>query len=205
MHPEALTEKGKEIFAKLPAFAEYYLAGGTALALHLGHRRSFDFDLFSSGSIPRELLLKVRRIFGAAVAAPSVNNPDELTVFVEGVKVTFLCYPFPLLTDVAWYEGMRLLSVRELAVTKAYTIGRRGTYKDYVDLYAILAGRHTSLEAIIDLAKQKYLDEFNARLFLEQMIYLDDIEDTDIFFLGMSISKDDIQAFFESCVRDFKL
>lgn len=205
MHPEALTEKGKELFSKLPAFAEYYLAGGTALALHLGHRQSFDFDLFSPDPIPRDLLSKVKRVFGAAAGAPSVNNPDELTVFIDGVKITFLYYPFPLLTDIVSYEGMRLLSIAELAATKAYTIGRRGTYKDYIDLYAIFAGRHASLEIIIDLARQKYGDEFNARLFLEQMIYLDDIDDTEISFLSEPVSKDILRAFFESCVRDFKL
>ncbi|MFY9463029.1 MAG: nucleotidyl transferase AbiEii/AbiGii toxin family protein [Candidatus Sungiibacteriota bacterium] len=203
MHPEALTEKGRVIFTKLSVFAEYYLAGGTALALYLGHRQSVDFDLFSPDPIPRDLLAKVKRVFG--VAAPSVNNPDELTVFIDGVKITFLHYPFPLVSDLVVYEGVRMLSILELAATKAYTIGRRGTYKDYVDLYEVLSGKHASLETIIDLAKQKYRDEFNARLFLEQLIYLDDTEDTGILFLGKSVSKGDMRIFFESCVRDFKL
>lgn len=205
MHPEALTGKGEAIFARLSSFPEYHLAGGAALALHLGHRQSFDFDLFSPSPIPRDLFSKVKRVFDAVAVTPSVNNADELTVFVDGVKVTFLTYPFPVLAGLVPYEGVRLLSVPEIAAIKAYTIGRRGAYKDYVDLYAILAGRHTSLEVIIDLAKQKYRDEFNARLFLEQMIYLDDIEDTAISFLGEPVSKDDIRAFLQSCVRDFKL
>ena len=205
MHPEALTEKGKEIFQKLPAFPEYYLAGGTALALHLGHRQSIDFDLFSSDPIPRDLLAIAERIFNPAAIVPSVNNADELTIFADDVKVTFLRYPFPLLADLTTYEGMRMLSVAELAATKAYTIGRRGTFKDYVDLHAILSGGHASLGAIIDLAKRKYSAEFNARLFLEQLIYLDDIEDAGIIFLNDPVGKADIRSFFESRVRDLRL
>lgn len=205
MHPEALTEKGKEIFAKMAAFPEYYLAGGTALALHLGHRRSFDFDLFSPDTIPRDLLAKTKRVFVPTAVAPSVNNPDELTVFIDGVKVTFLAYPFPVLEDFILYEGVRLLSVPELAATKAYTIGRRGAYKDYVDMHAILSGGHASLEGIIDLAKRKYGAEFNARLFLEQLIYLDDVGDTEITFPKEPVRKEDLHAFLESRVRDFNL
>lgn len=93
MHSEALTDEGKTIFRHLGKFEGFYLAGGTALALQIGHRLSVDFDLFSPEEIVSTLLVKVKRIFERVSVAPSVNDPGELTVFADGVKVTFLHYP----------------------------------------------------------------------------------------------------------------
>jgi hypothetical protein len=91
MHPEALTEPGKEIFTRLGAFDDFYLAGGTALALQIGHRLSIDFDLFTPEEISPMLLAKVKRIFTGSSVTVLVNDPGERTVFVNGVKMTFLC------------------------------------------------------------------------------------------------------------------
>lgn len=113
---------------------------------------------------------------GASIA-PLINNSNELTVLVDDVKITFLKYPFPIFDPFVIYEQMPLLSVREIAATKAYTIGRRGAYKDYIDLYFILSEQHATLTDIIDVAEKKFGLEFNSRLFLEQIVFLDDVED----------------------------
>lgn len=97
MHSEALTDDGAKMFPALAAFEGFYLAGGTALALQIGHRVSIDFDLFTEKPIDRLLLPKVKRVFSGALVQPVVNNPDELTAFVGNVKATFLRYPFPLI------------------------------------------------------------------------------------------------------------
>ncbi len=197
MHHEALTEHSKLLFPGLRQFPEFYLAGGTALALQIGHRVSVDFDLFSESPIRKNLLSKVKRVYADAPVHTSVNNPDELTVFIEETKITFLHYPFPTLAVPDAHEGIRILGVLEIAATKAYTIGRRGSYKDYIDLYFILAEHHASLEDIIELAQKKYGGEFNDRLFLEQLVYLDDIEDTAITLLrGGEITVPMLEKFF---------
>jgi hypothetical protein len=83
-----------------------------------------------------------------------------------------------------------LLSVREIAATKAYTIGRRGAYKDYIDLYFILSEQHTTLTNIIDVdAEKKFGVEFNSRLFLGQLVFLDDVRDS-IFSFSKPQSRD---------------
>lgn len=130
------------------------------------------------------------------------NNTDELTALVDGVKVTFLRYPFPVFDAFVTYENVSLLSVREIAFTKAYTIGRRGSYKDYVDLYFVIAENHTQLTDIIAGAEQKFGADFNSRLFLEQMLYLDDLADTDIRFIKPAVMPEDIKSFFEQRIRD---
>ena len=183
MRQEALTNKGQEIFSWLENFKDYYLAGGTALALQIGHRISVDFDLFYSENIPKDLLRKIKTIFKQSPVAVSVNNPDELSVFIDGTKISFIKYPFPVLLPFVEINSVKLLSVKELAATKSYTIGRRGSFKDYVDLFFILQEGHSSLEEILDLAEKKYGEEFNGRLFLEQLTYTQDVEDAEIILL----------------------
>ena len=205
MHTEALTEEGLKLFPALRAFDDFYLAGGTALALQIGHRVSVDFDLFSENAIDRVLLQKVKRVFTNRPVQPSVNNPDELTAFVDHVKITFLTYPFPLLEPQVAAEDVRMLSVREIGATKAYTIGRRGTYKDYVDLYFIIAEHHASLEEIIGLAERKFRHEFNSRLFTEQLLFMDDVQDYKIDFLKLPVTPAGVTAFFREKIRELPL
>ncbi len=200
MHQEVLTKEGAELLPTLSRFSGFYLAGGTALALQIGHRLSVDFDLFRNESITPALFPRVERAFPFP-AIPLVNNADELTVILNGVKITFLNYPFPVLDPFETYDGLPLLSVREIAATKAYTIGRRGSYKDYVDLYFVLAEHHTTLPEIIANAERKFGEAFNARLFLEQLVYLGDVKDTEIQFLKEIVTPKHLLAFFEDRIR----
>jgi predicted nucleotidyltransferase component of viral defense system len=202
MHREVLTKRAAELYWSLSLFSGFYLAGGTALALQIGHRISVDFDLFSDQDIERSLLPRVQRVFSdAASIAPLINNSDELTVLVDDVKITFLKYPFPTFDPFVIYDDVPLLSVCEIAATKAYTIGRRGAFKDYIDLYFILSEQHVTLTDIIDIAEKKFGFEFNSRLFLEQLVFLDDVEDTDIQFLKTSITGAELLSFFEANIR----
>jgi Nucleotidyl transferase AbiEii toxin, Type IV TA system len=202
MHREVLTKRAAELFGALSQFSGFYLAGGTALALQIGHRVSVDFDLFSDKDIERSLLPRAQHVFSdAASIAPLINNPDELTVLVDDVKITFLKYPFQTFDPFVIYGHVPLLSVREIAATKAYTIGRRGAFKDYIDLYFILSDQHAALTDIINIAEKKFGFEFNSRLFLEQLVFLDDVEDTDIQFLKHTVTRPELLSFFEANIR----
>jgi hypothetical protein len=202
MHPEVLTRPAAALFPSLSRFPGFYLAGGTALALQIGHRLSVDFDLFSDDEIDQALLQRVRRVFAEADITVLVNNADELTMLVNGVKISFLTYPFPVREPLAFYEGVRLLSVPEIAATKAYTIGRRGAFKDYVDLYFVIAEKHTALAGIIADAEHKFGTDFNSRLFLEQLVYLADLDDAEVQFIKTAVTAKAVQTFFEERVRE---
>lgn len=202
MYLEALIDDGRRLF---PFFAKFplgfYLAGGTALALQIGHRISVDFDFFSDDYISKELLGKLKKTFSDFEVRVSVNNPDELTVFVNGIKLTFLRYPFPVLEKFLDLDGVTMLGVKEIAATKAYTIGRRGSLKDYLDIYFILQDGMTTLDDILKLAERKYGNDFNARLFLEQLIYLEDVPEVKISFLKEPVSKKQLEEFLASEVK----
>jgi hypothetical protein len=204
MHREVLTKRGSELFGFLGRFDDFYLAGGTGLALQLGHRISVDFDLFIDGAIKRSLLPRVQTVFGPSrTVSPLVNSPEELTVLVDGVKVTFLSYPFPTFDPLVSLDGVFALTIREIAATKAYTIGRRGSFKDYVDLYFVLGQGHATLGEVIDLAERKYGDAFNSRLFLEQIVFVDDLEDTEVEFLAQPVDRENVRQFFEILVDSY--
>ena len=181
------------------------MADGTALALQIGHRLSVDFDLFSPDPIEGTLLARAERVFAPEPLRPLVDNADQLTFLVRGVKVTLLHYPFPLLEPLVSLDGLSVLAVREIGATKAYTIGRRGTYKDYVDFYFILVEGKATLAEIIAMAERKFGTAFNSRLFAEQLLFLDDVRDYQIDYLKTRVTPDDLVAFFRNQIRDLPL
>ena len=205
MHYEVLDEKGRKIFFQLQYLKDFYLAGGTALALQIGHRISVDFDLFTSRQISKEHFRKIKLLFSTQKIYISVNNSEELTFFLNEKKITLLHYPFPVINKFVKYQGVHFLSIREIGATKAYTIGRRGSWKDYADMYFILSGRYATLSQIIDLASKKFKKEFNGRLFLEQLLYLEDVKDEPIIFLKKKITKKQLINFFENEIKKLRL
>lgn len=148
---------------------------------------------------------KAISVFGSAFIQPVINTRNELTILVDSVKVTFLSYPFPVLTPLVPSAGINLLSVTEIAATKAYSIGRRGTYKDYVDLYFIVKDSHASLEEIIQMAEQKFGQAFNSRLFTEQLLFMEDINDYAIDFLVPPVMPANVLEVFRAEIRQLKL
>lgn len=108
-----------------------------------------------------------------------VNTPDELTVLnSSSVKLTFLSYPYPKVFDLVTADGnLKLFTTLGLAAQKAYTIGRKGEYRDYFDLYSILQQTEIDLEKIIQTAVTVYGNLFNPKLFLEQLSYFEDLLD----------------------------
>ena len=116
-----------------------WMAGGTAIALLLGHRKSFDFDIFFTHPISQKLLVSINQSFKSRSLHPVVDTKDELSVIVDDqIKITFLFFPFTPLHPAIPLNGIPLYSFEDQASNKAYTIGRRAEWKDYVDLYALL-------------------------------------------------------------------
>lgn len=207
LHTDILTTQARKQLKKLKHFSDdFYLAGGTALALQINHRVSVDFDFFSPEHIKKTLLPNIEEIFVGSIVEVLLNNPRELTLVIDGVKYTFLHYPFPVLQSFVNAEDIRLLSVEEILVTKAYSIGRRGSFKDYVDMYIGLKNNHTTLARVIELAMKKYGETFNDRLFLEQLLFLDDVEEIKILMRAEIVpSRQVLVDFFTQAIRSLQL
>lgn len=205
IHQDILDKKRKDLLEKiLPHTKGFVLGGGTALAFQLNHRKSYDFDFFSLSKIQKNLIEKLSQTI--SVANISVDTRDELTFFTkDAVKVTFVNYPykhaFPL---VRLDNGLELFSVRDIAIQKAYTIGRRGEYRDYFDLYWILEKNYISLKEIMSQAKKIYGNVFDEKMFLQQLVYFDDLLNFDITQTAKpQLEPEDIKHFFEGQVKDY--
>jgi|SRR3989344_1582654 len=194
-----------KIWKRLSKFSSIgYLGGGTALALQINHRISYDFDIFTCKSIEKSLLTKVIIVFPNSIIKPLIDNQDELTIEVDGVKLTFLYYPFKNILDQVVTESLSLLDIKDIAADKAYTIGRRGAWRDYYDIYSILGKKILNLAGIIKLANQKFGPLFNEKLFLEQLTYCKDIMDFSIETVEKdAITPEKVQERLKDLVKDY--
>ena len=202
MHEEALTEKGKELFSRLSLFKDFYLVGGTALALQIGHRQSVDFDLFSYTSLPDQLLAKVKRAFLGSSVIVTYRTSNQLNLLLDNVKATFFHYEYPVIDPLLTWQNVSMASIQEIAAMKAFAIGKRLSYKDYIDWYFLLSENHVALPAVISLAQKKFGGDFNDSLFLGQLISFEDIQETPIDFLRGDVSRRTVETFLREYVRE---
>ncbi|WP_459827587.1 nucleotidyl transferase AbiEii/AbiGii toxin family protein [Desulfomicrobium salsuginis] len=160
-------------------FPNFYLCGGTALALQIGHRKSIDFDLATSAEIKPEAILRSLQRKGLVPEHTLTATSDELTIIVQGVKLTFFSFPFPVRGTVEWPRArISMPAILTIGAMKAYALGRRSKWKDYVDLYFLLRN-HATLPELIQAARTIFRGAFNAKLFLEQLCYFDDVDLTE--------------------------
>lgn len=159
-HWEALTPETRQAFDKtagLPFISQFYLAGGTGLALHLGHRFSVDLDFFSSD--PGTVGPDVRAVLRETLDDPTLSiTHDKDTTFVAtwcGVGISFFdLHPYPLVQRPLLVEGVPVATVAEIGAMKLAAIVGRGTRKDLVDLYYIF--QHVPIEDLFEVAATKY-------------------------------------------------
>ena len=178
MHSEILNDQQKQLLPLMAQFRrEYYLVGGTAIALYIGHRRSIDFDLFKLSAINHKRNLD--RIAASAFAHTVTRRvSDQMNLIVKDVKVTFFQYPFSIEPTAKFESFFRLPSLLQLAAMKAYALGRRSKWKDYVDLYFLLHD-HFTITDISSAAYQVFGELYSEKMFRSQLCYFDDIDYTE--------------------------
>ena len=158
-----------ELFSK-----NFGLVGGTAIALYIGHRRSIDFDLFTDKEFRnRDILNRISKSFKIDMVV--ANRPEELTIIIKGVRFTFFRYPYKIDYSKEFDNIIKLPDLLTLAAMKAFALGMRAKWKDYVDLYFILKN-HYSIDEIIKKAKKIFGNGFNEKLFRSQLAYFKDID-----------------------------
>lgn len=175
MHREILTKEQIKLLPILKKFSKNFgLVGGTAVAFYIGHRESIDFDLFSLKEFDN---LSVKRKISEThkIETIVVNKLDEFTLFICGVKITFFHYPYPIEFSIVFEDSIHMPDLLTLAAMKAYALGRRAKWRDYVDLYFIMKGFH-AIGEIIKKAKEIFGNEFNEKTFRVQLSYFHDID-----------------------------
>lgn len=191
MHKEVLTENQEKLLPKLKIFSrDFGLVGGTAIALWIGHRKSVDFDLFSTTELKTsEVRKKIKREMG--IDNVIVDTPDEFTFVYKKVKFTFLYYPYKIKFSKKIDNFIKTPDLLTLAAMKAYSLGRRAKWKDYVDLYFIMKD-YFAIEKIIKKSKEIFSSEFNEKIFRSQLSYFEDVDRTEkIIYLKGFEEKDE--------------
>ena len=178
MHEEVLTRQQIDLIPLISGFSkDYYMAGGTAVALHIGHRRSIDFDLFTDSDLKpaniRSRLAKENLKYDVLHEAY-----DQFHMMVGEVKLTFFNYPYRIPHEIKFEQVITLPGLIDLAAMKALALGGRAKWKDYVDLYFIIK-EHFCIDEIGRQANILFGDSFNLKLFRQQLAWHDDIDYTE--------------------------
>ncbi len=175
MHRQILSKEQESLLSLLKIFSkDFVLVGDTAIALHIGHRESIDFDLFSNKGFDNlDISKKIKENF--KIDSIIFDRLDEFTALVNGVKVTFLYYPYKINGLEHFDDVIQIPDILSLAAMKAFALGRRAKWKDYVDLYFI-SKKFNGLDRVVDKSKQIFGSEFNEKQFRVQLSYFDDID-----------------------------
>ena len=176
MHEEILTKNQLELLPLIRIFnRSFYLVGGTAIALYLGHRQSIDFDLFNPKTFNRKNIQNKILENNYFIDKTLIATNEEYTLIANNVKLTFYNFPFDMPHKVKFKNIINLPTLLDLAAMKAYALGRRAKWKDYIDLYFIFK-YHYSLTELCNRTAELFKDLFSEKLFRSQLSFFDDID-----------------------------
>jgi len=200
-----LSENRKKI---IPSFVtwknEFYLAGGTGLALQIGHRDSVDFDFFTKNSFdPNKLIKKLTKIFDKNSFKVIQIEKNTLSILLNSeIKISFMTYDYSIVSPFISTEYLNIASIPDIACMKLSTIMQRSALKDYVDLYEIM--KIYTLEQLLSFAKKKY-PMIDSTIILKSLSYLEDIVDEPLIYKNEELkpSINVLKQFFQNEVKKY--
>ena len=155
----------------IPYFSNLYLAGGTSLALQIGHRKSNDLDLF--GMIEADEISIAQALTSLGNIQLIKRTPNIQIYIVNGVKVDIVNYPYAWIQPAYKEDQLRLAGKKDIAAMKLAAITGRGSRKDFIDIYFLL--KEFDLQEMVSFYNEKYQDG-SSFLVLKSLTYFDDAE-----------------------------
>lgn len=190
------TQSNLESLSNVQFVSKYYLAGGTGLSLHLGHRFSQDIDFFSL--TPEKSIIIASGLMNKGML--EVLQNDEGTF---RVKLSFFLYPYKLLFPVVIYRNVKIADILDIACMKIEAISSRGTKRDFVDLYTI-CNTTKSLQELLTLFEEKYEGiKYNMLHILKSLVYFEDAEHDEMPRMITNISWNEVKEFFQIEAKKF--
>jgi len=194
-HREAITASTEETLYALrnaKLVDRFYLAGGTGLALQIGHRHSQDLEFFAENLFDEEILLQ--RMLALAGFARLEKAPSTVHAAFKGTKVSFLGYAYPQLFPFVRFLDVAVADPRDIACMKISAIASRGTKRDFVDLY--VAAQRYGLAELLRLFDRKYATRYNGTHILKSLTFFEDAEKDPTPDMLIPLQWDEVRRFF---------
>lgn len=176
-----------------------YLAGGTALALQVGHRYSYDFDFFVRGAFDEEVF--VQKI-GELLPNFKLERKSWGTIlgYLGNTRFSLFFYNYPLLFNTSRFLEVDIADIRDIASMKIAAIASRGTKRDFIDLYFIFAEtKNLTLKEALMLYDKKFRSfKQNKVHILKSLVYFDDAEKDALPRMIKPVNWSDVKKFFIS-------
>lgn len=172
-----------------------YLAGGSCLALHYGHRISVDFDFFTPSEFKSEGIVRRLNQVGKFILQEAAEKNTLLGLF-NNVKFSLFLYRYPLIFKPKKYLNILLADPRDIAAMKLAAVMDRGTKKDFVDLY-FLNKKGVSIEQAFKYYDKKYKSlANNLYSLIKSLSYFDDAEKLEMPLMIKKVSFEKVKEFF---------
>lgn len=195
----AATESTLRALDRAKLLSRFYLAGGTGLALQIGHRLSLDLDFFSLNHFDEEVLLqRVQVMQGFALVSKA---PYTLHCTLETTKVSFLGYAYPSLHPASQFLGVPVADPRDIACMKVSAIASRGTKRDFIDLY--LCVQRYGLKEVLEMFDRKYAQTNYSKVhILKSLTYFDDADKDPLPHMLVPLDWPGVKQFFAAEVPE---
>ncbi|MGB9628964.1 MAG: nucleotidyl transferase AbiEii/AbiGii toxin family protein [Thermodesulfobacteriota bacterium] len=209
MFEDVLHANTKEVIIRIaPAITPigFYMAGGTGLALQMGHRISEDLDFFKTVSFDPDHLLSQLKNQVSLIEDVSIMR-DTLLCLIEGVKCSFFSYDVPLRFHEIDYMGLKIADWRDIIAEKVKAISQRGSKKDFYDIYFATTEKHLSIQEVVTLFKKRF-GHTNLNLYhvLRSLTFFEDAEGEPdpILVKTEAFSWEEVKIFFIDHIKEFE-
>lgn len=192
------TQSNLALLGREAWISPFYLAGGTACSLYCGHRFSFDLDFFTLQSFNPKTITQSLKPLGKL----SVDQDNEGTFLghLNGIKISFFMYPYPLLFNPKVYQGVKVADIRDIACMKIDAISTRGTKRDFIDLFLIC--QKYKLPLLLTLFGKKYKGvDYNLFHIIKSLSYFKYADEQEIPKMISNISWQEVKKFFTEEVK----
>lgn len=201
MFEEVLPQKAKESLAILGnsgILKNAYMAGGTALALGIGHRHSYDFDFFTRKEFDEKMLVqRIKRL----IPDFELEKIDWRTImgYIQKTRFTLFFYDYPLLFPAQKFLKINIVDVKEIAPMKIAAISDRGKKRDFIDLFFIInKEKLLTLEECLNLYDKKFkLLKQNKVHILKSLSYFEDADQDEMPQMIKQVEWQEVKDFFK--------
>ena len=204
LHIEILPAEQLRLFKLLagePFIKDFYLAGGTGLALYIGHRQSFDFDFFIPADFDTSQIINILTRIGRYERGNEEKN--TINGILNGIRISFFGYRYDIIDDFRIFNNISLAGIRDIAAMKLEAIAGRGSKKDFIDLFFLL--KRYSLEEIFSFHTLKYgIGLSNQYHHLKSLVYFSDAEAEAMPLMAQPLLWDDVKSRIITCTKQFQ-